>query len=339
MGTRAATPLLDTFDLGAAWIWPSMQPELARLTVDLGISTFDQYETGDVMVESSALEAPRRIQQHMSGDNGWVRIVNGMGSLVSACSSQLDKSKIKLNEVVKEISYIGRDKSFGSSDLILISTENRNGQRRIHRAKTVILALPPRLVADSIKFDPPLPETTMHEYKATPTWMANAAKYLAVYEKPFWREQGLSGDVFSRVGPMAEIHDATSHDGSAALVGFLATKRQPGVPNQPELMNACREQLGRIFGKDALKTEGEVIKDWSTEVFTATPDDRVQSRGHATSSPPISPVDGVWAGQLVGVSSEWSPVHPGFIAGAVDAANRGYQEIQRSYTRTLGSDT
>ncbi len=38
--------------------------------------------------------------------------------------------------------------------------------------------------------------------------MAGHAKVVALYERPFWREQGLSGDAISHCGTLAEIHDA-----------------------------------------------------------------------------------------------------------------------------------
>jgi monoamine oxidase len=43
-------------------------------------------------------------------------------------------------------------------------------------------------------------------------------------DKPFWREQALSGSARSSIGPMGEIHDVSMPGGHAALFGFL------GVP-------------------------------------------------------------------------------------------------------------
>lgn len=66
-----------------------------------------------------------------------------------------------------------------------------------------------------------------------PTWMAGHAKVVAIYERPFWRDSGLSGFVSSRVGPLQEIHDASPEAGSGALFGFL------GIPVE------VRQQLGK----------------------------------------------------------------------------------------------
>ncbi|MFS0906790.1 hypothetical protein AB3N02_27595 [Priestia aryabhattai] len=51
--------------------------------------------------------------------------------------------------------------------------------------------------------------------------MAGQAKAVAIYDRPFWRELGLSGFVSSWVGPLQEIHDASPDVGSGALFGFL----------------------------------------------------------------------------------------------------------------------
>jgi monoamine oxidase len=51
--------------------------------------------------------------------------------------------------------------------------------------------------------------------------VASHAKFFALYDRSFWLEAGYSGTAESMVGPMAEIHDATTRSGHAALFGFL----------------------------------------------------------------------------------------------------------------------
>ena len=40
--------------------------------------------------------------------------------------------------------------------------------------------------------------------------MAAQGKFIATYPRAFWREKGLSGQAFSQVGPMIEMHNASS---------------------------------------------------------------------------------------------------------------------------------
>jgi hypothetical protein len=50
--------------------------------------------------------------------------------------------------------------------------------------------------------------------------------------------------------------------------------------------------------------------------------------GHHAAAPPSGADHGAWHGQLIGIGSEWSPQFPGYLAGAVDAAERGLRQIQ-----------
>jgi monoamine oxidase len=156
--------------------------------------------------------------------------------------------------------------------------------------------------------------------------MAPHAKYIAVFETQFWREQGLSGEAQSTVGPMAEIHDASTEDGQAALFGFF------GIPavvraqvTESELKALCRKQLVRLFGQEAAVPVVEYVKDWANDSRTATEAD--QQPGLHQTDFPSSSLSGVWQRHLTGIGSEWSPDFPGYLAGAVDAAQRGVEAL------------
>jgi monoamine oxidase len=58
--------------------------------------------------------------------------------------------------------------------------------------------------------------------------------------------------------------------------------------------------------------------------LTATEDD-IEASGHHPEAPPPEPDNGVWLGFVQGIGSEWSPRFAGYLAGAVDAAQRGVQ--------------
>jgi monoamine oxidase len=125
---------------------------------------------------------------------------------------------------------------------------------------------------------------------------------------------------------MVEIHDASTADGKAAVFGFL------GVPadvrsrvSDKELMTACREQFVRLFGSQAATPEAEFIKDWAKEAYTATVADQRASGDHPV--PALSPSSGVWGQRVTGIGSEWSREFTGYLAGAIDAANRGLNSV------------
>jgi monoamine oxidase len=191
-----------------------------------------------------------------------------------------------------------------------------------------LLAMPPLLVASRVDFFPELPKDLCASWSATDTWMAPHAKYFAIYEKPFWRDMGLSGQGRSRVGPMAEIHDASVPDGLAALFGFIAV---PALVRRnmsdAQLKALCRAQLARMYGEQADSPVLELLQDWALEPFTATQADLTSAGRHV--KPPKATVDsGLWAGRITGIASEWSPQFAGYLAGAVDAAANGVEALQ-----------
>jgi monoamine oxidase len=91
------------------------------------------------------------------------------------------------------------------------------------------------------------------------------------------------------------------------------------------LRTHCRAQLVRLFGAPAGAPLGDALQDWAADALTATDDDQ-DAAGHHATAPPSSADAGVWQGRLIGIGSEWSPEFPGFLAGAVDAAERGVRQ-------------
>ena len=165
--------------------------------------------------------------------------------------------------------------------------------------------------------------------------MAPHAKYVAVYEHPFWREQGQSGEARSLHGPMGEIHDASTPEGSAGLFGFLrlpmAMRRR--LPEE-QLMYQCRAQLARLFGPEAASPHKEFVKDWAADPDTATPLDD-QASDHAATVPPHSADSGPWNGRVIGIGSEWSTRFPGYLAGAIDAASTGVEALRAHRSKRI----
>jgi monoamine oxidase len=94
----------------------------------------------------------------------------------------------------------------------------------------------------------------------------------------------------------------------------------------------CRAQLVRLFGERAGSPVGDALKDWATDPLTATDDDQ-DAVGHHASAPSRSADEGAWKGRLVGIGSEWSLQFPGYLAGAVDAAERGLREALAEMAR------
>lgn len=311
-------PITGRFDVGATWYWPAMHPELQQLVAQLGLETVVQHENGDMLIERSRTHAPNRVDGFVSAPPA-LRLAGGMAALVDAIRARLPAERLLAGHQVTHLQNQG--------ERIEVQTRDASGQVVSRYVAHVLLAIPPRLAANTIDFAPTLPDALQRQWQACGTWMAPHAKYVAVYDTPFWREQGLSGEARSAVGPMGEIHDASAESGDAALFGFLGVSAQ--IRQQtPEavLLSHCRAQFVRLFGEQAAWPKAEFLKDWAGDPRTAVAADAHPDVDHPT-PPPRTPHDGTWEGRLVGIASEWSPHFPGYVAGAVEAARLGVEAL------------
>lgn len=310
-----ATADMVRFDMGPAWFWPG-QPLIRNLADALGLSVFEQYATGNLVFEAQDGSIRRDIT--MAPMAGSLRLDGGMAGLVDGVARSLSLDRLHLSHRVSSIHQKAEE---------LIVRCLHKGETREVKAQRVVLALPPRLAASTITFEPVLPEAAQRAMQAVPTWMAGHAKVVAVYNTPFWREAGLSGDAISHRGPLAEIHDASPADGTVgALFGFVGVpapfRRQEGF----DLEAYSRQQLQRLFGPQAGDPSSVLVQDWANEPFTATRDDDEPPAGHPTYGLPET-LTGLWGGRLVFGSSETAPLHGGFLEGAMEAADLVFKTL------------
>ena len=306
-------------DLGPTWFWPH-QAELLALLKSLNIEIFEQYKLGEALFEAD-LNSPveRFVPSYMES----MRVVGGMDRLIDGLVKEIPERAIELDYAVSavrsvkgswEISCNDDDKS----DLI---------------AERVIIAAPPRVIIDKLEVSGRGLQPLITALTRVPTWMAAQAKFVASYKTPFWREQGLSGQAFSRVGPMAEIHDASAADNdSFALFGFIgipAAKRL-SIPRD-ELKQACLAQLVKIFGDQSLDVEKTYLLDWAENEFIASSADINEQPAHPFVD--LSPYSKEIArsGLFFG-GSEVAMQDAGYLRGAIVAASDAVIELCNSFS-------
>lgn len=313
------TPLeddFDRFDLGATWFWPDYQRTLDRVVSEFGLERFEQDETGDMVVERSPDDPPVHVRGYVDSPTP-MRLAGGMASLIDALSQRLDATRIIAGQQVRRLQCDGRQ--------IELEAHDRYGDVMSYRVDRVFLAVPPRLAMATIDFRPALPEVSMRAWQSIATWMAPHAKYVAVYDKPFWRALGLSGKARSASGPLAEIHDASVAGGSAALFGFLSLPAHVRWNlSEDVLCSHCRAQLYRLFGPWAAAPKAEFIKDWAADPYTATVADQ-DGPAYRSIAPLATASAGIWRNRVIGIASEWSSEFPGYLAGAIKAASDGVE--------------
>ncbi|WP_279072557.1 NAD(P)/FAD-dependent oxidoreductase [Microbacterium lacticum] len=136
------------------------------------------------------------------------------------------------------------------------------------RARQAILALAPVLYS-RISFVPALPrlQHQMHQHIS----MGFVIKVHAVYDRPFWREQGLSGTAFSPYELSHEAYDNTNHgDERGTLVGFVSDLNADGVfaLSADERKERILTSLSHYYGPEALDPVVYYESDWGSEEWT-----------------------------------------------------------------------
>lgn len=301
IGGRILSP--DGFDMGPAWFWPG-QPRIARLIAELGLTKFDQFATGDLCFEDENGRVERG-QGFASMAGSW-RLKGGLGKLTQTLADQLQPNTIRLSCEVSTLEL---------TDTGIVATCQTG---KVIRAHNVVIALPPRIAA-KIGFTPALAASTLDAMQGVATWMAGQAKAVAIYETPFWRDAGLSGDAMSRHGPMVEIHDASPQSGGPyALFGFIGV---PVAARQDEtaLESAIADQFIRLFGDQAHNPASLQIMDWAFEPYTATTADHAPLSVHPHYGLPRA-MQNLWNGQLLLSGTETADAFGGYLEGALEAA-------------------
>ena len=193
-------------------------------------------------------------------------------------------------------------------------------------AEHVVVAASPGAVVD-IAFDPPLPVTRqrwMHR-----NVMGDVAKVHAVYDTPFWRERGLSGQATVYGTPdVGVVFDNSPADGSAGvLVAFVYADRlrrwsaKSADARRAEVLTT----LETLFGADAAAPRHYTEKIWPEDVWARG--------GYAA-----SPAPGTWfehgehgwrtaVGRIHWAGSETASHWNGYIDGAISSGQRAADEI------------
>jgi monoamine oxidase len=141
-------------------------------------------------------------------------------------------------------------------------------ERVLVEARRVIVAIPPAL-AGEIEYRPALPATRAQLTQRFPQgWLI---KCEAIYDRPFWRSAGLSGQAVADTGPATTTFDNSPPDGRPGILfGFVGGHhaRVWGPRPLDERRSAVLRNLADYFGAEALRLRSYVEADWTNEVWT-----------------------------------------------------------------------
>jgi monoamine oxidase len=190
-------------------------------------------------------------------------------------------------------------------------------------ARRAVMAIPPTL-AGRVAYDPPLPGVRDQLTQRMP--QGTVAKCMAIYDRPFWRDDGLSGQATSDRGPSRAIFDNSPPDGSpGVLLGFLEGNfaRELGRAPAEDRRRAVLGTFERLFGPRAASPDGWVERLWAEEEWTRgcygcyMPTGGWTAFGHALRKP---------IGALHWAGAETGTVWNGYMDGAVQSGERAARE-------------
>lgn len=191
-------------------------------------------------------------------------------------------------------------------------------------ARHAVVAVPPALTS-RIAWAPALP--AMRDQLAMRAPMGAVTKLHAVYEDPFWRAEGLNGQLVADDGAVRVTFDDSPEDGSRGiLLGFVAGDdcRQLETEPDAERRRVVLDDLARAFGPKAATPIELVEQRWCAEEWTRGGPVAVFSPGLLTGCGPAlrrpaGPLH--WAGTET--ATEWC----GYIDGALSSGVRAADEI------------
>lgn len=231
----------------------------ARTVIDAGMETIYATSSAEISLlnalfyihSGGSLNALLSIDQGAQQDR-----IQGGAQLPAERLADQFRDRIRFNAPVRQI----------TQDESGVQVQYDGGQIQ---AKKVIVAIPPTLAA-KIDYHPSLPPTRVQLTQRMP--MGTVIKCYAIYDRPWWRDLGYSGQIVADPNlPFQTTFDNSPSDGSkGVLMAFcLANRARP-------LLNLSMEERGKIileglvhcFGPAAAKVEQYLDHSWAAEEWS-----------------------------------------------------------------------
>ena len=297
----------------ASWTRRNMGTRLGRSLIALACEAVWAADPADVSLLHflAYCNSAGGLQNLISTDGGaqQSRIVGGSQRIAQVMADELGDVVI-LGEPMRRIAY---------GDGLIVS-----GDSITVRAVQAIVAMSPALAGRFI-YEPALPAQRDQLTQRIPN--GSVIKCMAIYDGPFWRDAGLSGQLTSDRGPVKVVFDNSPPDGRpGVLLGFLegSQARELGRWSQSDRRQSVLECFTRFFGPEAAKPNDYVEKVWADDEWTRGcygaffPPNTWTAFGDALRSP-IGPIH--WAGAET--ATRWM----GYMDGAISSGERAAAEV------------
>jgi monoamine oxidase len=238
------------------------------------------------------------------------RIVGGMGAVSSKIAAELGDS-LHLNQPVRRIVQ--------DDDGVTVEADGMTV-----RAQRVIVAVP-IAIASQIRYEPMLPIDRSFLHQRVPS--GAVVKINIVYDEPFWRNDGLTGQTFAP-GTLATLSIDASTDAPRPGVMCVITEgieaRRYSKMDHDERKKEVLANMVERFGEKAATPVAYLDQDWSVERYSGggmlshTPPGVLTEFGPAITEP---------CGRIHWAGTETSGVMHGWVDGAVRSGERAAKEV------------
>ncbi|WP_174187428.1 flavin monoamine oxidase family protein [Nocardia barduliensis] len=247
------------------------------------------------------------------------RPVGGMGAIYRPMAAELGDS-IHLDQPVRCIHQDAGGVRVRAADLTV-------------RARRAIVAVP-LAIADKISYMPMLPVDRSFLHQRMPS--GSVIKISVVYDEPFWRGDGLSGQSAAPGSPATITIDACTDTGRPGVLCVIIEgpiARRVGRLDDAERRELVLGALAERFGRKAGSPVDFVEQDWSTERYSGggmlshAPTGVLTQFGRALREP---------CGRIHWAGTESSAVMCGWIDGAIRSGERAASEVLEHETAVVG---
>jgi monoamine oxidase len=240
------------------------------------------------------------------------RPVGGMGAIYEPMTAEIGDS-LHLAQPVRRIEHDADGVTVRSDDMVV-------------RAQRVIVAVP-LAIASQIIYEPMLPMDRTFLHQRMPSGAIN--KINIVYDEPFWRADGLSGQSAAPGSPATVTIDASTdapRPGVLCVIVEGPIARQIGRRDETERRRAILAELVGRFGDKAASPVDYLEQNWSIERYSGGGMLSHAPTGVLTQFGPAlrAPCDRIhWAG------TESSAIMCGWVDGAIRSGERAAAEVMQ----------
>lgn len=287
----------------------------ARKLLDLAINAVFSVESRDVslLFVLAYISAAGNLNALVDTAGGAQerQLTGGTQQLCEKMAAQIGSSRVSLSSPVRVI----RQTAAGC----VVEAEGRTVV-----AKRVLVAIPPTMVP-RIVFEPGLPARADQVRQRLP--FGSIGKAIAIYDTPFWRADGLTGQVTSDVGPVNATFDISPASGRpGVMMGFIDGQdaRDFSQLSAADRRAAVLDQYVTYFGSRAGSPREYLDVLW---------DELPLHRGCPVAVPGPGVLTG-WtsamyepAGPIHFASTETAAVWTGYMDGAIRAGKAAAQQL------------